>query len=211
MINERSEMKMNDSMIFLTISEQIKNSIKERIVNGELTENTPLREQELSTEFGISRGPVRDALKELTKEGFLVAKPNAGVRVAYRPKEDVLDLVIHLRKEIEGFVIEHIIETITDDDIAHLENILDQMKKACQEDNINTVEILDNRFHKYLVEHYKDTHLLELWMFIGNCMVYRYDRFNDLMGSYMEHQNILEAIKKKDKKQTIELLNTNIQ
>ena len=70
-----------------TLQEQVASQLRHRILSGQLLPGTPRREQLLAAEFGISRGPIRDALLNLSKEGLLLARPNVGVRVANEPSE----------------------------------------------------------------------------------------------------------------------------
>ena len=64
-----------------TIREQVAAHLRYAVLSGELGEGEALREQPLARHFGVSRGPVRDALLQLTQEGLLVAEQNCGVRV----------------------------------------------------------------------------------------------------------------------------------
>ena len=84
------------------LQEQVASHLRRRILSGRILPGTPLREQNLAVEFGISRGPIRDALLHLTKEGLLLAKPNVGVRVAAEPSAFKRHVIVHLRREIEA-------------------------------------------------------------------------------------------------------------
>jgi DNA-binding GntR family transcriptional regulator len=64
-----------------TIREQVAAHLRYAVLSGDLGEGEALREQPLARHFGVSRGPVRDALLQLTQEGLLVAEQNCGVRV----------------------------------------------------------------------------------------------------------------------------------
>ena len=68
-----------------TIREQIADHIRADILSGQLLEGEQLREQLLAERFGVSRGPIRDVLLQLTQEGLLISKRNCGVRVGPAP------------------------------------------------------------------------------------------------------------------------------
>ena len=77
---------MLDSTVIVSVRDQIAQQLRADIINGVLIENTKLKEQELAKRFGVSRGPVRDVLLQLSKEGLLVSKNNCGVSVNSSPK-----------------------------------------------------------------------------------------------------------------------------
>lgn len=197
--------------LFLTISEQIADEIRKSIILGDLTEGTPLREIELSKSYSVSRGPVRDALKELAKEGFLEMIPNVGVKVASKPSEDALTLIIKMRKDIESYAIERVYNTFSEEEISEMEELMDRYMYACNTDNIHDIISLDMSFHKVLVDKVEDAHISDLWQSVVNRMLFRYARHENLMESYEEHIKMLEALRNKDKDLLLELMDRNIQ
>ncbi len=72
---------MVDSLI-RTLPEQIAQRLRLDIMSGKLKPNHPLREQEVSERFGVSRGPIREVFRQLSQQGLLVTEPNKGVRVS---------------------------------------------------------------------------------------------------------------------------------
>ena len=66
----------------LSVREQIADVLRSDIISGELEPNAKLNEQKLAERFGTSRGPIRDVLIKLTKEGLLVSKDNVGSSVS---------------------------------------------------------------------------------------------------------------------------------
>lgn len=202
---------MTNNTVFLTISEQIANQIRREIITGDLKEGDSLKEVELSRKYKVSRGPIRDALKALSKEGFLISKPNVGVKVASHPGEDVLSLIINFRKKIELFVIGETLDLYTKENYENLEKTIASLHTACKNDDIYSVIDFDLQFHSLIVQKHDDKHLFEIWTSIINRMMLRYTRLDNLMDCYIEHKSILEAIKKGDKESVLTLLEKNIQ
>ena len=178
---------------------------------GQLKPGAPLREVDLSERFGVSRGPVREAFRQLTQQGLLVLEPNKGVRVAQNPSVEVRPLVVQLRRTIEVFVLESIFDRITDSDIAVWADILNDIKAACETNDLNALTDHDLRFHQAIIKSHDDRDLFTLWQPIAMRMMMQYNRLDDLMESYREHKRILDAIRARDKAAAIQALSTNIQ
>lgn len=208
-LNERQAMLANE--IFRTLPEQIAARLQQDILGGHLKPGEPLREADLSERFGVSRGPVREAFRQLVQQGLLVLEPNKGVRVAQNPSVEVRPLVVQLRRTIEAFVLESIFDRITDDDIERWADILNDIKAACEANDLNALTDNDLRFHQAIIKSHDDRDLFTLWQPIAMRMMMQYNRLDDLMDSYREHKRILDAIRARDKTAAIKALSTNIQ
>lgn len=190
--------------------EQIADHIRTGVLTGELTAGARLREQDLAARYGVSRGPVRDALLQLTKEGLLVAKPNCGVTVSQSPAKDIQPLIVELRQRIELFAVEKAVARFTDEDIAHLERHVQGLGDACRHGDLASVVQHDMAFHRLLVEA-AGSDTVELWLPIVMRMWLHYGRHEDLMESYQEHSAILAAVKDRDAGAARAALEQNIQ
>ena len=157
-----------------------------------------MREVDLSERFGVSRGPVREAFRQLSQQGLLVLEPNKGVRVAQNPSVEVRPLVVQLRRTIEVFVLENIFDRITDADIEIWHAILNDIKMACESNDLNALTDHDLRFHQAIIKSHDDRDLFTLWQPIAMRMMMQYNRLDDLMESYREHKRILDAIRARD-------------
>ena len=83
--------------------DSITNVIRRDLMSGKFKCDEPMREQKLATRFGTSRGPVRDALMQLTQEGVLEYQPNKGVRVSSLLTDEERDVVVAMRLELEKY------------------------------------------------------------------------------------------------------------
>ena len=203
---------MTETLIYRTIPEQITARLRQEILSGQVKPGKPLREQEISTRFGVSRGTIREAFRELTKLGLLVFEPNKGVRVAPYLSASVRPLIVELRRKIETFVLESIFDQITETDIAAWDAILMDIKVACEKGEIGTLVDHDLHLHQAIVQSHDDQGLFTLWQPIALRMLMQYDRFGDnLMESYHEHKRILDAIRDGDKASALAALSANIQ
>ena len=194
-----------------TIPQQIAEQITKDILTGIIEQDAPLREQELSERFGVSRGPIRAALQQLSKEGLVIAVPNVGVRVAPHPSDEVRPIIAQMREIIEEFALKMVFDKITDEVIQHLESGLEKMRQACEQHDIHELQEQDRMFHGTFIKLYGEERLFTIWYSMFTWMVFRYGRHENLMESYYEHQKLLTAIKDGQKDRAVELLRANIQ
>lgn len=202
---------MTQPPIFRSIPEQIAVRLRQDILGGVFVPDQPLREQEIAERFAISRGPIREAFRQLTEQGLLVLEPNKGVRVAPLPSLKLRPLIVELRRTIENFALEAIFERITPADIARWDGILADMRRACEESDTAGLIESDLRFHSALIQSHDDDGLMTLWRPVALRMLMQYNRFDNLMDSYDEHRVIFEAIRAGDKEAALTALAANIQ
>ena len=202
---------MPNTPVFRTIREQIADRIRTDVIAGRLAEGTNLREQALAEQYGVSRAPIRDALLQLTQEGLLVAKPNCGVRVGSPSGEEIQPLVVELRRTIEVFALHKVFSKLTDGDIERLDDSVQRLKTACENDDLAEVARQDMALHRYILEVAGNRDLLAIWLPIVSRMLFHYGRHRDMMESYREHVAIVDAVRKKDRRAAIEALTANIQ
>ena len=145
--------------------------------------------------------------------GFAVVQAliNKGVRVAQYLSESVRPLTVELRRKIETFVLDSIFDAITDEDIAEWEEILVDIKRACEAGDTAALVDHDVRFHQAIIQSHDDKDLFALWQPIALRMLMQYNRFDDLMDSYREHRTLLDAIRSRDKEASLAALEANIQ
>ena len=202
---------MSEQEIFRTIPEQVAARLRHEVLTGKLKPGDALREIEVSERFGVSRGPIREALRQLTQQGILVLEPNKGVRVAPNPDVRFRPLIVDLRRTIETFALDNIFDQFTADDIDLLESILGDIQEACEQGDASALVEHDLRFHRAIIQSHGDKDLVALWEPIIMRMLMHYARLSDLMESYLEHKRIFDAIRDGNKKEAIKALQANIQ
>jgi len=103
-----------------TKADDIAGLIEEAIVSGELAPGSVLRQEQLSDRFGVSRTPVREALRRLAALGLVSFEPNRGVRVRTLSYEDLREAFL-VRAELEALVTQEAARKLTADDLEELE------------------------------------------------------------------------------------------
>lgn len=88
--------------------------LREAIFDGELKPGSPVRQEAVAREFGVSRLPVREALRHLESEGLVVIRPNSGARVAVLDFEEYVE-IYKIRERLEPLALAESIDRLTDE------------------------------------------------------------------------------------------------
>ncbi len=124
-------------------------TIEEALLNGELRPGDRIIESDLAEQAGISRGPVREAIRQLIGEGVLVGYPSHGTFVAQWGPHAVEEAYT-LRAVLERLAIERASERATPEEIDGLQSTVDEMGRQAQQGDIRALVRLDVRFHEQL-------------------------------------------------------------
>lgn len=124
-------------------------SIRENILNGVYQENEELREITLAQELGVSRTPVREALRQLELEGLVNIIPNKGAYVTGITKKDIHD-IYSIRSYLEGLCARWACEHITENQIEELEEILYLSEFHGNRNHYDQLVELDTKFHEVI-------------------------------------------------------------
>jgi DNA-binding GntR family transcriptional regulator len=189
--------------------ESISNVIRRDLISGKFKCNEPMREQKLATRFGTSRGPVRDALMQLTQEGVLVYQPNKGVRVSSLLTDEERDVVVAMRLELEKYCMSKFVPTASQDDLDNISFLLERLKDACEVASLPEVAENDLALHRYWVAQ-ASPHLESTWIGLSVRMIMKYSRLDNYEQSITEHTRIVEAILNRDVEKAVYFLGENI-
>src|SRR5687768_13413238 len=132
------------------LSDQIVESLKRVIVTGELGPGARVLETDLAEQLGVSRGPVREAFRQLEQEGLLVSYPHRGTFVASVP-EDEIEEVYALRAQIEVYAARRVVARQPEEAARALQDIVDGMEEAVQAGDLPALADRDLQFHDTLL------------------------------------------------------------
>ena len=190
--------------------------LREDILSGKYKEHDELRENTLGKELGVSRTPVREALRQLELEGLVTIIPNKGAYVTGISSKDIRDIYI-LRSMLEGLCARWATEHITEEQLDELEEVIllseFHMKKVSG-NNADQVTDLDGKFHKILYEA-SDSRILSHVLMDFHKYVQQARR-NSVVSeerarkSIREHKQILRAIRDNDADLAEQLANEHI-
>lgn len=128
--------------------------IRENILNGEYAPGAHLKEGELVEKCGVSRTPVRDALRKLAMDRYVVTRRNQGVFVNQWTVEDIQD-IFELRSILESIVAERAARRITDDQIEVLRSIHGRIQSMLDKKSAPKIEVFlteNSQFHQILID-----------------------------------------------------------
>ncbi|MGE9964346.1 GntR family transcriptional regulator [Bariatricus sp. HCP3S3_E12] len=128
---------------------QVFQEIREDILKGKFKENEELREATLGKELGVSRTPVREALRQLELEGLVHIIPNKGAYVTGITEKDVHDIYM-TRSMLEGLCARWAAEHISEEQIQEMEEVLLLTEYHLDRGNAEQLAELDGKFHEVL-------------------------------------------------------------
>ena len=201
---------MRPSEKIVPIRDQIADQLRSDIISGDLAPDTKLNEQQLANRFGVSRGPIRDVLLQLTKEGLLVTKSNVGASVNKMLDSSMQQLMVDIRRRIEFHAVKRLKDKMTDEDFAALDSILGRFKESFEKADFTEVTKADIAFHRYLVEKAGGQELVNLWYPVVLRMRMNYKRIDTPTDGVAEHRAIIDALRSGQTKDAIAALRANI-
>ncbi len=192
--------KFGDQYQTNPIRTHVYREIEQAIIDGVFVPGTALTEIKLSTELGVSRTPVREALMLLELEGLVKTVPNKGAVVVGVSEQDIDDIYI-IRTRIEGLVARRAAEHCTDEQIEQLRQIVELQEFYVSKNDVMQVWHLDNRFHEILYEGCGSRPLKQmLSLFHSYIQKARAEtvRKGRAAGSTEEHRAILSALEQRN-------------
>jgi DNA-binding GntR family transcriptional regulator len=143
--------KFNVEVVAAPVRQQVIKALYDAITSGQLKPGQRLVEKDLCELMGVSRPPVREALRQLESEGLVVSLPKRGPMVAKLSSEDVAN-IYEVRGALEALAAKLFAEKATDRQIADLEKSLEDLAVAMRNNDIDrTIEAKD-RFYSNLTE-----------------------------------------------------------
>lgn len=195
------------------IREAVYEQLKMAILSGTFDVNERLLEHHIANKMNVSRTPVREALRRLESEGLLEALPKQGLVVKEYSDDDIREIYM-IREALECLAAEFAAIKATDEDIVLLEKLVEEMERLSDEaDSLEALEV-----HRHFSEAYnRASHMPTLVQLIESLKI-QVARFRhvSLSGSqrrgsaYLEHKELLEALKARDPERASALTHIHI-
>ncbi len=176
-------------------------TMREAIINGQLRPGERLMEVQLAEEMGVSRTPVREAMRKLELEGFVVMVPRKGAYVAGISTKDITD-VFEIRAALESLAAGLAVDRITEEELEELERLLVLVAECAAKDDLEKLIEVDTEFHDCLYRASRNDRLVQI---VSNLRE-QIQRFRTtslaspgrMKETLEEHKKIVEAISERN-------------
>ena len=205
------QIEMNE---YLPLRDVVFNTLRQAIMRGELQPGERLMEIQLAQRLGVSRTPVREAIRKLELEGLVLMIPRRGAEVAEITRQDLED-VLEVRAALEELAVKDACEHITDEQLQDLKKAANEFKRSLEGTDLVACAEADIHFHEII---YAATNNKRLVQMLNNLreQMYRY-RMENLKDKRTyrtlveEHDAIRRALKKHDKEKAGAAINVHIE
>lgn len=198
---------------YLPLRDVVFKTLRQAILRGELKPGERLMEIKLANKLGVSRTPIREAIRKLELEGLVNMMPRRGAVVAEITLQDLED-VLEVRAVLEELAVQKACENITEDQLRDLKKAANDFKRSLEDDNLLACVETDMAFHEIIYSAANNRRLQQMLQNIREQM-YRY-RLEYLKDKRMhrllveEHDTIRRALKKRDAAKAGSAMRTHI-
>lgn len=176
--------------------------LHDAIITRELHPGRRLVEEEICEKLEVSRGPVREAVREFRHEGLVLSQPFKSTEVVGMSKLEVRAILMPIRMILEQFGFAHAAKAMTAEDYDHLQDLVDRMLEASHHGDVLQVNTLDVEFHEYVLAAADQPHCLQLWRMVQpRVRAYFFEwTKKDAIGLAkvaQEHQKLLDVLRRR--------------
>jgi DNA-binding GntR family transcriptional regulator len=197
-----------------TLWEQVRDRLREDVLAGELDPGTVLSEVSLARSFGVSRGPIREALGRLASEGLVTITPRRGAIVTELTPEEFVD-AYQVREALETLAIRLAVPRLEEPDLARLRELHEEMIEHANGGEVHAFFDANASFHHLFVIASGNQKLQEMYRLLMDQMGRYLARSLALRGSLeksnAEHSAILEAVEAGETERATRLLADHIE
>ena len=194
---------------YLPLRDVVFNTLRQAILKGELAPGERLMEIQLAEKLGVSRTPIREAIRKLELEGLVLMIPRKGAEVAKISEKSLRD-VLEVRRSLEELAIELACQRMSEDDMAELERVQGNFKSAIDRGEAMSIAQSDEQYHDVIYQGTRNDKLVQM---LGNLreQMYRYrveylKRDGVFPQLIAEHEAIIRHIENNEKEKATEVM-----
>ena len=200
------QVNMNE---YLPLRDVVFNTLRQAILRGELKPGERLMEIQLANKLGVSRTPIREAIRKLELEGLVLMIPRRGAEVAEITEKSLRD-VLEVRRALEELSVQLACARITDEQIAELKEAAKEFERVLKSGDVTSYAEADVKFHD-IIYHATDNQRLIALLYNLREQMYRY-RVEYLKRKEVhekllaEHQYIIEMLEQRNQEKAMEAI-----
>lgn len=194
-MDKKLNMNLNE---YLPLRDVVFNTLREAILKGDLIPGERLMENTLAEKMGVSRTPIREAIRKLELEGLVTMVPRKGAEVAKITEKDIRDL-LEVRATLEALAVRLACERMSDETIERLNILKEEFARAAKKKDVNLIIRKDIEFHDAIFSSTGNDKLIQI---VSNLreQIYRFRvKYIQEMPDYQvlidEHEEIVENIR----------------
>lgn len=194
-MDQKLKVNLNE---YLPLRDVVFNALREAIIKGDFVAGERLMEKQLAERMGVSRTPIREAIRKLELEGLVVMVPRKGAEVASVTGKDISD-VLEVRATLEALAVRLACKKMSDQDFDELVAVNEAFKAAAKEKNVPAIIEKDVEFHDVIFHASENEKLIQI---INNLreQIYRFRveyiyKMKDYTQLIEEHDEIVNAMK----------------
>ena len=199
---------------YLSLRDVVYNTLREAILKGELKPGERLMELQLASKLGVSRTPIREAIRMLELEGLAVTIPRKGAEVAKMTVKDMED-VLEVRESLDELAAKIACNKITEEQLQTLSKVKDAFEESTKTTDIKQIAMYDEKFHDVIYESTGNVRLVNLLNNLRE-QIYRY-RVEYLKNVEVyprlieEHETILKALQDRNQELVVEAMRDHVE
>ena len=198
---------------YLPLRDVVFNTLRQAILKGELKPGERLMEIALAERLGVSRTPIREAMRKLEQEGLVVMIPRRGAQVANITEKDLND-VLEVRIALENVAIEKACARMTEEEMRRLWLAAKEFEHTIAEGNLVKLAEADVAFHEVIYQASDNKRLNQVLNNLREQMYrYRVEYLKDetiYPRLLKEHKDIAESLRRKDKSRSSETMREHV-
>lgn len=179
------------------LREIVYEELRSQILTGKIKPGSRMMEIELAEDMGVSRTPIREAIRKLEKEGLVTIEPRKGAYASQVSIKDMVD-ILEVRANLEGLAANYAAERMNDAEKAQLKELSMKFQKAVEEGDMMGMISNDSKFHHLIVESSRNNYLINMVEQLQELVLrFRYTYYKDFKRAeemLPEHKRIYETI-----------------
>ncbi|HIR28554.1 MAG TPA: GntR family transcriptional regulator [Candidatus Choladousia intestinigallinarum] len=208
---ETFQLQMNE---YLPLRDVVFQTLRQAILKGELKPGERLMEIHLAQKLGVSRTPVREAIRKLELEGLVLMIPRKGAVVAEITVSDLED-VLEVRSALEELAVKCACRKITSEQLSLLKEAAEEFGKSLKGQDVSACAQADEAFHGVIYQATGNRRLMQMLSNLREQMYrYRVEYLKDRQSHQIllkEHREIMQALERKDEEEAARITAVHIE